>query len=76
MTEYDDEAREWFVGTANPVEVLLLGAPAHYGIITSWNEIGIVLVGDVMEFIPWLRVVRIIIPTPQEELAQKERSGG
>jgi hypothetical protein len=71
--EYDDEAREWFVGTANPVEVELLGANSKRGIITSWNEIGIMLSGQELHFIPWLRVVGIRIPDPQEELAQKER---
>lgn len=73
MTEYDDEAREWFVGTGYPVEVRLLGENALRGIITSWNEIGIMLVGEEMMFIPWLRVVRITIPEPQDELARKER---
>ena len=72
-TEYDDEAREWFVGTGNPIEVMLLGETALRGIITSWNEIGIVLVGEEMMFVPWLRVVRITIPQPQEELARKEK---
>jgi hypothetical protein len=71
--EYDDEAREWFVGTGNPVEVRLLGENALLGIITSWNEIGVVLTGNQMYFIPWSRVVRITIPDPQEELARKER---
>lgn len=76
MAEYDDEAREWFLGTGNPVEVRLLGERAARGIITSWNEIGIVLMGDAMEFIPWLRVVRIVIPEPQDEMARKERADG
>lgn len=76
VTEYDDEAREWFVGTANPVEVELLGANTKLGIITSWNEIGIVLTGQELRFIPWLRIVGITIPEPQEELARKEKGGG
>lgn len=72
-TEYDDEAREWFVGTGNPVEVRLLGESALRGIITSWNEIGVVLTADELMFIPWIRVVRITIPEPQDELARKEK---
>lgn len=72
MSNYDDETREWFVGTANPVEVRLLGEMPHYGIITSWNEIGILLVGQAMEFIPWTRVVRISIPDPASEQARVE----
>lgn len=57
----DEVAREWFLG--EEVRVRRLGLAEITAIITDWSETGVLVVHDGhFKFIPWLRVVELVLP--------------
>jgi hypothetical protein len=64
VSAQDEGASVWFLG--EEVEVRMLGLSSITGILTDWNQTGILVVhNEQFKFIPWLRVVMLVLPKIQ-----------